>query len=198
MNLVLYSLSINSKQIKFYNVTYDFFLTPKFHCIFSFTLGSLPPSREGTPVSSVSKETEDRVDEMVNKRRLSFSREEPSQSIIIPASPDTMPGEVFQLENIVEEPNLQHAEGKARLRDKEIAHPYDSIGSRMATGSEVVMETSTPGGLAAEARREMVEDCLNQSLGSSLGHPLETSITSNTSIQISDSSIRVSRHVFLC
>ena len=64
-------------------------------------------------MSSVSKETEDRVDEMVNKRRLSFSREEPSQSIIIPASPDTMPGEVFQLENIVEEPNLQHAEGKA-------------------------------------------------------------------------------------
>ena len=121
----------------------------------------------------------------------SISREEPAQSITIPASPDTMPGEIFQLENIVEEPNHPASAElkKAAIKRKTATKSFDDVRTD-TPASEIVMETSTP------ARQDTIEDCLNQSLGSSLGHQLETSITSNTSMQISESSIKVSAIIF--
>ena len=83
--------------------------------------GCTPP-REGTPVSSTGGEvsgTKTDGEEAGyaggggDTLKLSFSQEEGSSSggggggVGIPASPDTMPGEIFSMEKILEEPNSQ-------------------------------------------------------------------------------------------
>ena len=124
-------------------VTYHFF---------SIAIGSLP-SREGTPMTTIEKANNEEEECGIPKRKLSFSQEE---AVGPAASPEAMPGEIFQLENIVEEPNIN----AQRL-------------------------TVQPGG-----GKEVGEDSFNQSIGSSVGHQLETSITSNTSIPISETSAK--------
>lgn len=99
------------------------------------------------------------------KRRLSFTHEDITPSLVVPtASPETMPGEIFQLENIVEEP------GSGTLHSQDIRRPHNR--SKLKTESE------------------SVDDSLNQSMGSSSGAQLETSITSNTSIHLSETSYK--------
>ena len=105
-------------------------------------------------MTSMEKANDEEEGYGILKRKLSFSQEEPT---VPTASPEAMPGEIFQLENIVEEPNS-------------------------ATNQRHTVQLG--GG------KEVGEDSFNQSMGSSIGHQLETSITSNTSIPISETSAK--------
>jgi len=121
----------------------------------TISAGSLP-SREGTPVSSVDKYADNSEnDSMVFRRRLSFGQEDAPANIVPASSPETMPGEIFQLDNIVEEPT-----------------------------NPQMPPVNKP---KVQAKRE---EGFNQSIGSSTGQQLETSLTSNTSIPLSDSSVK--------
>ena len=95
---------------------------------------------------------------MVFRRRLSFGQEDAPANIVPASSPETMPGEIFQLDNIVEEPT-----------------------------NPQMPPVNKP---KVQAKRE---EGFNQSIGSSTGQQLETSLTSNTSIPLSDSSVKVCR-----
>jgi len=69
--------------------------------------GSLPPSKDNTPSGSCNDQSELEPLDVKFKRKLSFSADEPDGEVERPiqASPgDTLPGEMFQLDNIVEEP----------------------------------------------------------------------------------------------
>jgi len=77
--------------------------------------GSLP-SKDNTPSGSCNDQSDLEPLEVKFKRKLSFSGDEPDGDVDRPvqASPgDTLPGEMFQLDNIVEEPenqkNAQHS-----------------------------------------------------------------------------------------
>ena len=140
-------------------------------CILKFNaisgLGSLPHSREGTPLSSVEPRAENSDDGSgISKRRLSFSLKEPPAPTPT-ASPETLPGEIFSLENIQEEP------GPAA-----VILPR-SFYKRTKMKSESEMES--------------IDESFDPSSTSSGGPPqMETSLFSNTSNQVSETSIKVS------
>jgi len=73
----------------------------------TISAGSLPPSKDDTPSESCNDQSDLEPVDVKVKRKLSFSADEPDGECERPiqASPgDTLPGEMFQLDNIVEEP----------------------------------------------------------------------------------------------
>ena len=105
-----------------------------------------------------------------------------------------MPGEIFQLDNIVEEPGS----GSQTQDAARGSGTKSSQAAGRASGSQTQAAAMSSGSQTQAAARTIAragEDNLDQSIGSSTGHQLETSLTSNISIPLSDSSAKV---VIIC
>jgi len=102
--------------------------------------GSLPPSKDNTPSGSCNDPLELEPLDVKFKRKLSFSADEPDGEVDRPiqASPgDTLPGEMFQLDNIVEEPekseNMQNCPAVPRQSLSTSSSGFSSGSTRQST-----------------------------------------------------------------
>ena len=140
----------------------------------------------------------------IYKRRLSFSLKEPSAPGPA-ASPENLPGEIFSLENILEEPGASTAP-----QNRASSAPQSVTLAASQNGPSSVLQphiTAAPqnGAVSApqprtfhkrtkmksESEMECIDESFDPSTTSSGGQQMETSLTSNTSYQISDTSIKV-------
>lgn len=157
--------------------------------------GCTPP--EGTPVSSTGGGTKTDEDEGSSVGggfgvlsglsgggglKLNFSMEEASSVTVIPASPDTMPGEIFSMEKILEEPCSQstpvdHAHQKKAVKQV-VRRRTESEGPATSTRIEIESPPSSRTNIQLDTSRS---SHTGRELPDPSGDQMDTSITSISS-----------------